>query len=48
MSCEGWSWPDLVDEANRRAALTGRRYRVHWDRANRLWSLTELAEAVRR
>lgn len=32
---------DVVFEAHRRAALTRRRYRVHYDRANRLWNLTE-------
>jgi hypothetical protein len=41
MTCEGWDWPDLVAEAQRRAALTGRRYRVHYDPPNHLWSLSE-------
>lgn len=31
----------VLYEANFRAALTHYRYRVHYDRANRLWNLTE-------
>lgn len=35
-------WADAYDEALFRADLTGRRYRVRFEPANRWWQITEL------
>lgn len=35
-------WSDAYNQAAFRADLTGRRYRVHYDPANRWWNITEL------
>lgn len=37
---------DAVYEAHFRAAITGRRYRVTYDRANQLWHLRETHQPV--
>lgn len=36
------NWYDAYHQARFRSALTGRRYRVSYDRANRWWNITEL------
>ena len=38
---------DVVHEAHFRAAITGKRYRVYYDRANRLWNMQETTEGLR-
>jgi len=40
------TFEDAVAEASRRAWVTGRRYRVRWDRANGAWDLVETVEPV--
>lgn len=48
---DGHSWfkrhADALAEADRRAALTRRRYRVRFDAANRWWNITETTGALR-
>jgi len=40
------AFKDAVFEAHFRAAITGLRYRVTYDRANKLWNLIETTERV--
>lgn len=35
-------WYDAYHQATLRADVTGHRYRVHYDRENRWWNITEL------
>jgi hypothetical protein len=44
----GWftAFTDAVFEAHFRAAITGYRYRVTYDKANRLWDLRETTERI--
>lgn len=41
-------WVDAVGQADRRAWLTGLRYRVRFDRANDWWTISETVCPVRR
>lgn len=47
---DGHSWfnrfADAIGQADRRAALTRRRYRVYYDAANRWWNISETTEPV--
>lgn len=45
-----WStrFHDAVFQAHFRAAITGLRYRVTYDRANRLWDLRETHQPITR
>jgi len=40
-------WTDAYPEAVFRAHITGRRYRVWYDPANRWWNVTELTQRHR-
>lgn len=39
---------DAQEQARFRADITGYRYRVHYDRANRWWNITETTRRLRR
>jgi hypothetical protein len=41
------TFTDAVFQAHFRAAITGLRYRVTYDRANKLWNLIETVERIR-
>lgn len=40
-------WYDAYHQATFRADVTGHRYRVHYDRENRWWNITELTKLHR-
>lgn len=42
------SFKDAVFEAHFRADITGYRYRVRYDRANKLWDITETTTRMQR
>lgn len=40
------SWSDAFSQAHLRAWATGRRYKVRYDLANKVWDITEMVARV--